>query len=414
MTTHELSEYQSIELEISAAAARDLVEVSGGKVGVSVGSREGSYRVTATEYVGTVVTPEIRLLIRPKVSLENLFTMLSVGIPEGAWKPQTFDYAGSHDLLAALSQLVARSVWQATNQGVVRAYRTEDGRLATVRGRIDIAGQIRKPAHVTTIACIYDEYTADVLENRYLKRAVRVILRVPGVGEDTRRLLRNCLSRFEDVTDVWVRPESLDEVRFTRLNAHYEAPMRLARLVLLNLGLLDRAGSNDASSFLLNMNELFQRFMTERLRHLLHGRLDVIDEERVALGYRNAVAMYPDLRFDRAGVPVLVGDLKYKLAADARGRSSDYYQLLAYATALGLQSGVLIYCTHDGDAPTREVVVRNAGTRLLTYAVPMAGSATEFDARIRTTADWIGNHGRLQPDMKISSGSRNPSPNSHL
>jgi hypothetical protein len=69
----------------------------------------------------------------------------------------------------------------------------------------------------------------------------------------------------------------------------------------------------------------------------------------MARSRRNRVH-YPDLWFHHpsSGSVTYVGDIKYKLTADAQARSTDYYRLLAYATALDLPEGVLIYCQTDG------------------------------------------------------------------
>ena len=73
--------------------------------------------------------------------------------------------------------------------------------------------------------------------------------------------------------DVRHRPDHHDRVVFTRLNEHYRPALRLAALVLANLTLQDRIGETQASSFMLDMNKLFERFVTERLRRALRGRL---------------------------------------------------------------------------------------------------------------------------------------------
>ena len=67
------------------------------------------------------------------------------------------------------------------------AYRTlGTRRLVALRGRIDLPAQLRQPGIELPIACVFEEYTADILENRYLKCAVRRLLRVPQCR--TRRL----------------------------------------------------------------------------------------------------------------------------------------------------------------------------------------------------------------------------------
>ena len=139
------------------------------------------------------------------------------------------------------------------------------------------------------------------------------------------------------------------------VDSGYKPALRLARLVLANLTLQDATGETQASSFMLDMNELFERFVTERLRRALRGRLGVKDQHRDRLDEDRRVAIRPDLLFISQGTAKFVADTKYKLTDDtAGGRTADYYQLLAYTTALDLPEGVLIYCLNakaDPDDP---------------------------------------------------------------
>lgn len=99
--------------------------------------------------------------------------------------------------------------------------------------------------------------------------------------------------------------------------------------------------------------------------------------------------MTPDLEFRRRGTTVLLGDIKYKVTADARARNADCYQLLAYTTALDLPEGVLIYCLADGGRPERSVTVRHAGKVLHTRAIDLAGPPKAVAVEIQTLANWI-------------------------
>ncbi len=156
-----------------------------------------------------------------------------------------------------------------------------------------------------------------------------------------------------------------------------------------NLSLLDRAGANDASAFLVDMNDLFQRYVIDRLRLALRGRLQVVAEPTVHLGVGRKVPMQPDLVFLRREEPVFVADVKYKLTDTGLGRSGDYYQLLAYTTATDLPAGLLIYAQVSGDAPQHEVVVRHAGKRLLTHSLDLTGSTASVEQALRDLAEHI-------------------------
>lgn len=389
-----LYEYERTSHRLSEPQSRRLASVGMGAITVEPEAQHGCYSITAQNMVGTLVVDDIRLLIRPKIRPENLFLLLEVGLGSGAWRQEAFDYATSADLLPSVIAFYARTLETTLARGLLRSYRHTEERLVALRGRIDMAGQFRQAGIQVPVACRFDEYTSDIAENRYLKAATRLALRVPGVApEDRQRLLREVVS-LEDVADVHVQPDELDRISFTRLNAHYQPALRLARLLLANLTLADRRGSHAASSFLVDMNQLFEDFVTQRLRRALRGRLLVIDQFLSRLDTGNQVSIRPDLVFRRQGGEVLVADIKYKLTGDAQARTADYYQLLAYTTALDLPEGLLIYCLADGGRPEGAVTVRHAGKRLHTKAIDLTGPSSAVESAISDLAGWI--HGRAQ------------------
>src|SRR3546814_11216226 len=100
---------------------------------------------------------------------------------------------------------------------------------------MNIAASVRRAGETAPVPCDFDEYTADILENRALRAALQRLLRVPGVRPRTRRTLAHSLAQFEEVSDTWIDPASVDRIQFTRLNRHHLQPLRLASLVLRNL-----------------------------------------------------------------------------------------------------------------------------------------------------------------------------------
>lgn len=390
ITLPPLVEYESVEgVELSEEAARRLRAASKGVLNVEPDEHPGRWVLTAKEYVGSLVTDDARVLIRPKIRPENLFLMLEVGLPESAWQREVFDYATTDDLLPSIVGFFARTTETVVARGLLRSYRAEEERLVALRGRLNLAAQFKSGGIKTPIACRFDEFSSDIAENRYLRGAIRLAMRVPGVlAEDRQRLLR-LLASFEDVADVVVHADDLDTIPITRLNQHYEPALRLAKILLANLTLQDQAGKTAASSFLLDMNLLFERFVEHRLRSALLGRLQVLGQSQTYLGTGRQVLMKPDLVFRRRGEVRYVGDIKYKLTSEARARNSDAYQLLAYATALDLPEGVLIYALADGGVPERSVTVRHAGKVLHTYAVDLSGDTAAVEQAIEDLADWI-------------------------
>lgn len=382
-----LSEYGSIDLNLIRSQAEAIQRT--GFVDVSP-APDGRWRVTASSYVGSLVVDGVELLIRPKINPENLFLLLEPGLPPSAWRKEAFDYAITSNLLPSVIAFFARTVETTLGRGVLRSYQAREDSLVALRGRIDVVGQFKRAGVLTPVSCAFDEFSEDVVENRVLRAAIRLALRVPRVDPGERQRLMRQLVALEGVDDVAIRAEDVDTIQVTRLNQHYAPALGLARLVLANLTLTDVRGATSALSFMVDMNDLFQRFVTERLRRELRGRLDVVDEPTVHLGIGQRVAMQPDLVFREPGGAVrYVGDVKYKLAADARGRSGDYYQLLAYTTAMDLPEGMLIYCRRQDDINQSTVTVRNAGKKLVLRSVDLSGPPEKVEHEIAALADAI-------------------------
>ena len=413
-----LREYGREVVALSDEQARALNGVGNGQhLSVDPGEQPGYWQVTARNYVGSINVGGLRVLVRPKIPLRNLFLLLEVGLREQDWHDEAVGYETNSDLLPALVSFFARTTETTLARGLYHSYREEHDRLVALRGRIDIARQLAHPGVVIPTACRFTEFTADLIENSYLKAAVSRSLRVAGVLPIDRRRLMQHLVTLEDVGDVRHHHDDYDRVVLTRLNQHYEPALRLAQLVLANLTLQDDIGDTKASSFMLDMNKLFERFVTERLRRALRGRLDVKSQHRDRLDEQRTVAIKPDLLFRAAGSPRFVADIKYKLTGeDASGRHPDYYQLLAYTTALDLPEGVLIYCldanrpddpddngsaaglpgpqttestASDRTAAVSSIRVRHAGKLLHTYALDLSGTAQDVSSNLGELADWI-------------------------
>ncbi|MXW74516.1 MAG: hypothetical protein F4028_14485 [Acidimicrobiaceae bacterium] len=404
-----LAEWETRRLEMNRQQAGRLEAT--GWLSVSPEPEDGRWKVTAKQWVGGFAIDGLRVIVRPKIKPENLFLLLEVGLPPDAWLPEAIDYAETDDLLAALISFFARTAETTLARGHYHAYRHEEADVRTLRGRLDFHRQFRRVGQLVPMACSYDDFTADVIENRYLKAAMQRAVRVPGVPMVDRRRIRRMLAALEDVADLPMEASAIDRVTFTRLNDHYLPAMRLARLILANLTLQDQHGDTSASAFMLDMNYLFERFVTERLRAELIGQLDVEAQLGSKLDTGGRVSIQPDLLFNRLGQCVGVADIKYKLSDSDKttdgvwARNADYYQLLAYTTALDHRCGTLIYCvdaneTGDGDAADRfdsstarlamsSIEVRNVGTRLHAVGIDLSGSPQSIRDQITALADHL-------------------------
>lgn len=130
--------------------------------------------------------------------------------------------------------------------------------------------------------------------------------------------------------------------------------------------IIDRfRADHDAARFRQEMDKLFERFVADELQRAIPD-LRVLEQGSVNLGHSGAVPMKPDICLDDRHRVVAVADCKYKVLDDPYARAPDYDQVLAYATAPGLDEARLLYVRGLGDPHLEEVSVRNTQITLRT------------------------------------------------
>ena len=106
----------------------------------------------------------------------------------------------------------------------------------------------------------------------------------------------------------------------------------------------------------MNMNDLFQEFVTVALREALGVSEQRLRSDRgvrrVTLDEGGLAGLKPDLSWWDGATCTFVGDAKYKSLTDRPVPGADLYQLLAYATALDLPGGLLVYAQGEADTAT--------------------------------------------------------------
>ena len=176
-----LAEYGEDELELTAVQERTLRHLAQRRLTILPGDALNSWRVKASSYVGTIVTPDVRILIKPKIETANLFYLLEAGGQPLDVGPAVFDYETTGDLIPSFATFYVRHLETALTRGVPRAYRETQERLAGIRGRVDLPAQLRLAGLPLPAECRFDEYTADIPLNRILRGAAVRLLRLPGV-----------------------------------------------------------------------------------------------------------------------------------------------------------------------------------------------------------------------------------------
>jgi 5-methylcytosine-specific restriction enzyme subunit McrC len=382
-----LTEYGSAPLQLTGEQARLLRRLARDRVSILPGEGATQWYVKASSYVGTIVTADVRVLIMPKVGIANFFYLLEASGDPVDIGPAVFDYDKTRDLIPSFATFYARHLENALARGIPRAYQGVRESVPGIRGRVDLPAQIRLAGLPIPAECSFDDFTADTRLNRILRAAAERLLGLGGVTVLSRKALQRLVAALRECGRL--RPEDLrSPVVFTRLNEHCRPAERLARMVLANETLQGAAGAAGAGVFLIDMNKAFEQFVAARLARYVAGRLTVSPQETRRLDAGGKVKITPDLMFGRETVrTVYVADTKYKISADGYGREADYYQILAYTTALNLPEGMLIYCQRDGDVPPTEIRVRDK--RLVAWPIRLDGRPADVERQLARLAEEI-------------------------
>ena len=136
---------------------------------------------------------------------------------------------------------------------------------------------------------------------------------------------------------------------------------QFCRLFLEGASLSEESGPFDFQTFLIDMNKLFEAFVTQVLRELAGRRVTVDVQVPLYLGHEQKVLVRPDILVSRGEAVELVADCKYKRLEPSEFKNHDLYQMLAYCTATQVQRGLLIYPSHAA-AVQDEIQIHNTQT----------------------------------------------------
>ncbi len=365
------------------ALARDL----GVAVAPVVGTAD-EYTLTPGSVVGSVEIGGLSVRIAPKIGIPQLLSLACYTIGKVEFQAREFDFPEHSALPDAVARAFGAAAGTAFSRGLLHGYRTEEDALPAVRGRIRFGDQIRSRFGIPLpVEVRYDEFTADILANRLVKAAAHRLARLRLRSREARSGVAWVTESPGDVSLAVYPPRAVPEIRFDRLNEHYRGVVTLARLVLRHGAFEADRGKVRASGFLMDMNHVFQEFVTVALREALGVSEREFGERSIgSLDTEGRVSLRPDLTWRDGSRCVFVGDVKYK-RMDTGVPNADLYQLLAYATALDLPGGLLIYAQGEREPATH--TVRHSGKRLEVAALDLSGALEATLARVGDLARRI-------------------------
>jgi 5-methylcytosine-specific restriction enzyme subunit McrC len=144
-------------------------------------------------------------------------------------------------------------------------------------------------------------------------------------------------------------------------------------------------GTFSFRTFLVDMNKLFEEFVTQVLLEHQPSNLKLLPQMSMPLDREGKVTLRPDLVVQRADDVILVADCKYKRTSPDEFQNHDIYQALAYCEAAGIPESLLIYPLHLLSSRD-EIRVLRVDITVRRITIDLGGSLNELREACNTLA----------------------------
>ena len=327
------------ELRILKGPFKNKIEV--------IAETEDKYVLHSSQFIGAIALPNRLIEIKPKIDIQNIFFMLTYAYELADFRKEEFPYEETEDIFEFLVDIYTQHLQDLVRrQGLHKGYVDYEENLGSVKGRILILENMRiNPFMHHQIYCKYSELTVDILENQILRYTLSRLSRNHYKNPELPRRIRNLQYHFDEVSLEYLTEDVFSKLNYTRLNQHYESIHNMSRIFIRNMGLEYELGESKFPSFLLDMNLLFQDFITGYITPRLP--CEILPKESVYLDEKEKIKTEPDIRIKKNDKDLLVLDTKWKKIKDKEIKHSDIYQVLSYTIALDIDRGVLIYPEHE-------------------------------------------------------------------
>lgn len=310
---------------------------------------EGVRTLKLRNYVGVIETPcgtRIEILPKhtggeddPSKARRLLVTMISEALN---LKPRVGGGATIEAFALPMTEWLAATfldeALEIARRGPRQHYRMVETREPFLRGRLDVARQIRAAAsgaHMFNIR--HDEFSLDRPENRLIRSSIEHVAR-RTTSSDNWRLARELSILFGDVPESRDIRADLRRWGRDRHVADYARIRPLCELLLTHRLPFSVIGGYRGMSMLFPMERLFERYVVSSLRASVPARFQVRAQhgELHLCSYEgeNWFQMKPDIIITD-GARKWIVDAKWKRLSEDRDRSfglsqADFYQLFAY------------------------------------------------------------------------------------
>lgn len=319
--------------------------------------------ITFINYVGFIKLSTVSIEILPKIYINSsdydgsrkaLLNMLNKsGIVKFNYSSLSMLNIYDMNLNEILSLIFAKTLQKQLSRGAYLEYINIEENTKSLKGRILVKDHIKNISRGSSnVFCKFEEFSINNKLNKIFKTCIYKIVRNVKNFE-TIKILSHMQVVFSEVNYIDTSSKDNLDYKFTRLSSRFEENFLLAKMILGSYSSIGNKGSDKSFAILFEMNNVYERYITNLLRrnldkyiiHSQHNKYKLLRNENTD---KDIFSLILDIVIEVDNKERLIIDTKWKRINESKNRHGvkreDLYQMYAYLTRYkDVKSSILLY-----------------------------------------------------------------------
>ena len=267
---------------------------------------------------------------------------------------------GEMELFESYIRMYLDEAQMLVKRGLRSAYEEKTDNLGCFRGKLQVAGHIRRNiAHKERFYVTYEEFTKNRPENRLIKTTLKKLQKVT-TDEQNKQDARELLLFFDGIQETMDYRQDLARIRIDRNSREYEKITKWTEVILQGNSFLNFSDGIMTRSILFAMEEVFENYVACQIKKYFREKWEVSSQDGSYYLFENPRDFHlrPDIVMrKREGNRTVVLDTKWKSLPEVKNDGNDWsafrdfrayvrndiYQMVTYASRYEAEEIWLLY-----------------------------------------------------------------------
>ncbi|HFK1710213.1 MULTISPECIES: McrC family protein [unclassified Bacillus (in: firmicutes)] len=321
----------------------------------------GNKSIKFINYVGFIQCSTFSIEILLKVALHNNFNQMRkvlIGMLNDCGylnvKTSTLSQLQLIDgsLLEIFGRIYASHLFKELTKGIMMEYQQVENNLMMLKGSLIVRKHIKENLSRNKkymAYCEYEERTINHEINQVFEAANQLLLKnIKDI--ETQKLLKQIDHMLDGVQARAFSKKQLRRINLDRINKRLETPLLLAKQFLMNVTASFSVKNNNSFSFLFEMSDLFEKYITALVKQVTkHAVYEQHKEYKLLVNEDNGNDIFqlkPDIVVDTGNTQIII-DTKWKTLTNGNRsgvKREDLFQMYAYLTRYErAKTAILLY-----------------------------------------------------------------------